>query len=154
TAHDPYSLADKLRGVSLYMSAGSGTEGSFDKPSDVPGFSTNLTGTGLEILSRLTTQNLAAKLNKLTIAAPAEFRASGTHSWPYWDFEMRSSWPQAASALGVDVSGPDCKAGGAIAPVALAAKWLGDCVTGEYPVAGGIAQDFHGGRVFWSAPAG
>jgi S-formylglutathione hydrolase FrmB len=151
TEHDPYSLADKLRGISLYMSAGSGTEGGIDKTSDV---STNLTGTGLEILSRLTTQNFAAKLEKLAIPATVEYRTSGIHSWPYWDFEMRQSWPQAASALSADVSKPECKVGGEIAPVALAAKGLGDCVTGEYPVAGGLAQDFHGGRVFWSAPTG
>ncbi|QIS17072.1 alpha/beta hydrolase-fold protein [Nocardia terpenica] len=153
-AHDPFALADKLKGVSLYVSAGSGTTGAFDKPSDIPGISTNYAGMGLEILSRLTTQNFVGKLNKLSIPVQANYRPSGTHSWPYWDFEMRQSWPQAAAALGVEATAPQCKSGGAIAAAARAATWLGDCVTGEYQVTGGTAQDFHGGRVLWSSATG
>ncbi len=149
-AHDPYSLADKLRGVSMYVSAGAGTTGAFDKPTDIPGVSTNVAGMGLEILSRLTTQNFVSKLDKLAIPVTSEFRPSGTHSWPYWDFEMRQSWPQAAAALGVAPGAPACKAAGATAGVVRAGKWLGDCVGGEYQVTGGSAQDFHGGQVFWS----
>ncbi len=153
-AHDPYALADKLKGMSLYVSAGSGTTGTFDKPSDIPGISTNYAGMGLEILARLTSQNFVDKLNKLAIPATVNFRPSGTHSWPYWDFEMRQSWAQAASSLGVDPQAPQCQTGGAIGAVAQGNSWLGGCVTPEYPVTGGTAQDFHGGRVLWSATTG
>jgi S-formylglutathione hydrolase FrmB len=143
-AHDPYSLADKLRGVSLYVSAGAGTAGAFDK-------NLNIAGTGLEILSRLTTQNFVSKLNQLAIPVTTEYRPSGTHSWPYWDFEMRQSWPQAANALGIDPNAPACKPGGSIAGVVQATKWLGACLNTPYQVTGGTAQDFHGGQVFFSA---
>ncbi|MCX4096633.1 alpha/beta hydrolase-fold protein [Nocardia sp. alder85J] len=153
-AHDPYNLADKLKGTSLYVSAGSGTTGNYDSPSDIPLVSTNYTGMGLEILSRLTSQNFIAKLGQLQIPVTVEYRESGTHSWPYWDFEMRQSWPQAAAALGVPDDRPDCGVGGDIAAVAQSTGWLGDCVTGEYPVTGGVAQDFHGGRVVWSPITG
>ncbi|MBF6363434.1 esterase [Nocardia farcinica] len=153
-AHDPYLLADKLRGVSLYISSGSGTTGPFDQASGIPGVSTNYAGTGLEILSRLTSQNFVTKLGELQIPATVNYRASGTHSWPYWDFEMRQSWPQAAAALGVEPDKPACAAGGAIGALAAANGWLGDCLTGEYAVPGGLAQDFHGGRVFYSAETG
>lgn len=153
-AHDPYSLAEKLRGVSLYTSAGSGTNGSYDSPSDLPGVSTNYAGTGLEILSRLTTENFVDKLGKLSIPVQVSYRPSGTHSWPYWDFEMRQSWPQAAAAMGVDASNAGCTVGGDIAATASTTNWLGGCVTGEYPVNGGVAQDFHGGRVLWSQATG
>ncbi|WP_083905075.1 alpha/beta hydrolase-fold protein [Nocardia transvalensis] len=154
-AHDPYALADKLKGVSLYVSAGSGTTGAYDKPSpDIPEISTNYAGMGLEVLSRLTSQNFVGKLNQLAVPVQVNYRASGTHSWPYWDFEMRQSWPQAAAALGVEAAATDCKAGGAIDGVAQANAWLGACVTPEYQVNGGTAQDFKGGRVFWSASTG
>ncbi len=154
-AHDPYALADKLKGISLYVSAGSGTTGAFDSPSpDLPAISTNYAGMGLEILSRLTTQNFVGKLNQLSVPVQVSYRASGTHTWPYWDFEMRQSWPQAAAALGVEAAAGECKTGGAIAGVAEANPWLGGCVTPEYQVAGGTAQDFRAGRVFWSAGAG
>ncbi|WP_372460102.1 alpha/beta hydrolase-fold protein [Nocardia coffeae] len=154
-AHDPAGLAEKLKGISLYVSAGAGTAGTFDTPSGLaPGVSTNVTGMGLEILSRLTTQNFVSKLNKLAIPVTTEYRPSGTHSWPYWDFEMRQSWPQAAQALGLQADAPACNSGGAIAGAAKIGTWLGPCTTGEYQVAGGSAQDFHGGQVFWSPSAG
>ncbi|MFD0362090.1 alpha/beta hydrolase-fold protein [Nocardia sp. GCM10030253] len=152
--HDPYALADKLKGISLYVSSGSGATGPFDQVASMPWMSTNVTGMGLEILSRLTSQNFVTKLGKLTIPAQVNYRPSGTHSWPYWDFEMRQSWPQAAAALGVDPGNAPCQAGGAIAAVANANGWLGDCVTAEYQVDGGVAQDFRSGRVFYSQATG
>lgn len=152
--HDPYQLAPKLKGISLYVSAGSGTTGAYDKPSDIPGISTNYAGMGLEMLSRLTSQNFVDKLNKLSIPVQANYRPSGTHSWPYWDFEMRQSWPQAAAALGVEADKPACAVNGAVAAAVQIDKWLGDCVTGEYQVTNGSAQDFKGGRMFWSQATG
>nr|WP_239476462.1 alpha/beta hydrolase-fold protein [Nocardia arizonensis] len=152
--HDPYALAEKLKGVSLYISSGSGTTGPYDQTAGIPGISTNYAGMGLEILSRLTSQNFVTKLADLAIPAQVNYRPSGTHSWPYWDFEMRQSWPQAAAALGVDPGKPPCDSAGAIAPVAAANDWLGDCLTAEYQVPGGVAQDFRHGRVFYSQASG
>lgn len=153
-AHDPYELAEKLKGLSVYVSSGSGLAGVYDIPSGIPGVSTNWQGMALEVLSRFTTQQFVAKLNKLSIPVQVNYRPSGTHSWPYWDFEMRQAWPQAASALGVEAAKPDCASAGAILPVSLAKTWLGECLTGEYALAGGVAQDFRSGRVLWSAGSG
>ncbi|MFJ9364167.1 alpha/beta hydrolase-fold protein [Nocardia sp. NPDC101769] len=152
--HDPYELADKLKGVALYVSSGNGVAGTTDPLSDIPGITTNYAGLGLEVLSRLSTQNFVAKLNKLNIPVSVNYRPSGTHTWPYWDFEMRQAWPQTATALGVDSTPVDCRAGGAIAPVAQGNSWIGDCLTAEYPVPGGVAQDFRGGKVFFSPGTG
>jgi len=149
-SHDPYLLADKLRGVSLYVSSGSGSTGPYDQPSGVPGVSTNYAGMGLEILSRLTSQAFATKLNKLGIPAQVVYRPSGTHSWPYWEFELHQLWPQLANTLGVPVDKPSCSAAGSIGDTVAANPWLGDCLTAEYPVAGGRVQDFRFGRVFAS----
>ncbi|MEE2030774.1 alpha/beta hydrolase-fold protein [Rhodococcus chondri] len=147
-AHDPYLLADKLKGVSLYVSSGSGSTGPYDQPSGVPGVSTNYAGMGLEILSRLTSQAFATKLNKLGIPAQIVYRPSGTHAWPYWEFELHQLWPQLANTLGVEVTGPDCAAAGAIGDTAAANGWLGECLTPEYAVGAGRVQDFTFGRVF------
>ncbi|GAA3160117.1 hypothetical protein GCM10020255_042720 [Rhodococcus baikonurensis] len=105
-AHDPYALAEKLKGVSLYVSSGSGTTGPYDQPSGIPGVSTNYAGMGLEILARLTSQTFATKLNQLGIPAQVNYRPSGTHSWPYWQFELHQLWPQLANAIGVEVEKP------------------------------------------------
>lgn len=147
-AHDPYLLADQLKGMSLYISSGSGTTGPYDQPSAIPGISTNYAGMGLEILSRLTSQTFTTKLQKLKIPATVNYRPSGTHSWPYWEFELHQLWPQLAGALGVEVDKPACSPSGAFAPVANGNNWIGDCLTGQYPVAGGTAQDFRFGRIF------
>ena len=153
-AHDPYTQADKLKGVSLYVSSGSGTTGPYDQPSGIPGVSTNYAGMGLEILARLTSQTFATKLNSLGIPAQINYRPSGTHSWPYWQFELHQLWPQLANALGTDVEKPACGASGAIAATAAANSWIGDCVTAEYSVAGGLAQDFRNGRIYWTSATG
>ncbi|MBL1073358.1 esterase [Nocardia sp. 2] len=153
-AHDPYALAEKLKGASIYVSSGSGLPGVYDIPDGIPGVSANWAGMALEVLSRLSSLQFVAKLNKLSIPVQINYRPSGTHSWPYWDFEMRQSWPQAAAALGVEAAKPDCAAGGEILVAALGKSWLGDCLTGEFPVPGGAVQDFRGGRVLWSATTG
>ncbi|MET9489265.1 alpha/beta hydrolase-fold protein [Nocardia sp. NPDC006630] len=153
-AHDPYELADKLKGIGLYVSSGSGTAGATDPPGDIPGLTTNYAGMGLEVLSRLSSQNFVTKLGKLNIPVQVSYRPSGTHTWPYWDFEMRQSWPNTAAALGVDNTPSGCKLGGAIAGAAQVNTWLGDCLTPEYPVTGGVTQDFRGGQVAYSPGTG
>lgn len=145
--HDPYVLADKLKGVSLYISSGSGTQGPYDQPSGIPGLSNNLAGTGLEILSRLSSQVFATKLQKLGIPAKTVYRPSGTHSWPYWQFELHELWPQLAGAIGVDANKPACEVTGVIAGVAGANQNLGDCLTGTYQVGSATVQDFRFGQV-------
>ncbi|MCP2291220.1 S-formylglutathione hydrolase FrmB [Nocardia amikacinitolerans] len=152
--HDPYVLADRLKGTSIYVSSGSGATGPFDQASGIPGVSTNYAGMGLEILSRLTSQNFVTKLAELSIPAQVNYRPSGTHSWPYWDFEMRQSWTQAAAALGVESDKPACAPAETLGAAVAANGWLGECLTREYQVAGGVAQDFHGGRVFHSPESG
>lgn len=153
--HDPYLLADKLKGVSLYVSSGNGMVGQYDTPSTIPYLATNYAGVGLEVLSRVTSQQFASKLNQLGVPAQAVYRASGTHTWPYWQFEMQQAWPQAAGALGLGVDRPACSTGGAIAPVYKAnKKALEECLTPEYDVPGGRAQDFRNGRIIWSAKTG
>lgn len=143
--HDPLKLAEKLRGISLYFSSGNGSGGT--------GAPTDLQAMALEVLARSSNQAFAIELNRLGIPANALYRPSGNHSWPYWQFENGQAWPQVQSALGVGNPKP-CAIGGAIAEAAPKAPALGACVTVEYAVPGGRAQDFRGGQVFWSADTG
>ncbi|WP_290713358.1 MULTISPECIES: alpha/beta hydrolase-fold protein [Gordonia] len=146
--HDPYLLAEQLRGTSIYLSSGNGVVGPHDKPSDIPLLATNYSGVGLELLSRVTSQQFASELNRKGIPGQAVYRPSGTHTWPYWQFEMTQAWPQAASALGLAEDRPACRTAGAIKKVYEPNKrLLGECLTPEYSVAGGRAQDFRGGRI-------
>ncbi len=143
--HDPLELAEKLRGVSLYFSSGNGSGGT--------GAPTDLQAMALEVLARSSNQAFAVELNRLGIPANALYRPSGNHSWPYWQFENGQAWPQVQSALGVADPKP-CGTGGAIGDAAPKTPSLGACVTAEYAVPGGRAQDFRSGQVFWSADTG
>lgn len=145
--HDPYVLADRLQGTSLYISSGNGVVGPHDSPSDIPLLATNYSGVGLEALSRTTSQQFASKLNAKGIPAQAVYRPSGTHTWPYWQFEMKQAWPQAASALGLAGDRVACKVGPAFKK-AKQLRSLGGCLTPQYAVPGGHAQDFRNGRIF------
>lgn len=151
---DPLLHVDKLRGKSIYISSGNGFAGPYDQVGGIPGISTNVAGMGLEILSRLTSQNFASALAREGIPANVVYRPSGTHSWPYWQFEVHQSWPQIATALGVDTTPVDCAPVGAIGAQVAGNAWIGACVTPEYPVPGGVAQDYSNGRAFWSADTG
>lgn len=152
--HDPYLLADKLQGTSLYISSGNGLIGPHDKPSDIPMLATNYSGVGLEMLSRVTSQQFAIQLNRKGIPGQAVYRPSGTHTWPYWEFEMIQAWPQAAGALGLAGDRVACRVAGPFRKVYDRNKTLlGGCLTPDYAVPGGRAQDFFGGRIF-SGPKG
>ncbi|GAB04488.1 esterase [Gordonia amarae] len=152
--HDPYVLADKLQGTSLYISSGNGVIGPHDQPSDIPLLATNYSGVGLEVLSRVTTQQFAIKLNEVGVPARSAYRPSGTHTWPYWQFEMQQAWPQAASALGLSGDKVSCGVYSKFKKVAEKnKKVLGECLTPDYAVPGGRAQDFAGGRII-SGPKG
>lgn len=107
----PYALyndalvnAEKLRGTALYVSNASGTSGVHDTAAN-PRFAaahpaiTSITvanvqiqGGAIEAATNYCTHNLAAKLASLNIPAEFNFRPSGTHSWGYWQDDLRASW--------------------------------------------------------------
>ena len=151
---DPKLHVDKQRGQSVYVSAGSGNTGPWDQPSGLPDIPTNFPGYGLELLSRMTTQTFVNKARDAGVEVSANFRPSGTHTWPYWQFEMTQAWPQYAAAVGIENVEAPCTAGGEIAKVVERQPGLGPCLTDEYAVKGGRASDFRFGRVFWSQQTG
>lgn len=151
---DPKLHTEKMRGQSVYVSAGSGNTGPWDQPSGLPDIPTNFPGYGLELLSRMTTQTFVNRARDAGVDVTANFRPSGTHTWPYWQFEMTQAWPQFATAVGIENVEQPCAAEGEIARLAERQPGLGPCLTDEYDVGGGKATDFRFGRVFWSQRTG
>lgn len=107
-AHDPYLNAEKLRGLSLYVSNGSGLPGPYENPAlarspQAPMLVEQIVWGGLiEAATNVCTHRLADRLRELQIPATFRFRADGTHSWGYWQDELYASWPQLAAAMGSD----------------------------------------------------
>lgn len=152
--NDPKRNVEALRGMSVYVSAGSGTDdyGQDGSPATGPA---NAAGVGLELISRMTSQTFVDAANRAGVEVTSSFRPSGVHAWPYWQFELTQAWPFMANSLGMSTEdrGADCAAVGAIAD-ATADGALGSCLNDEYSVAGGRVQDFSNGRAYWSAETG
>ncbi|TQC45302.1 esterase family protein [Rhodococcus sp. WS4] len=99
TAHDPSVNAEALRGKQIYISTGNGLPGPYEIGGDIA--STIAVGGPLEAAANLCTQTFQQRLTQLAIPATFTYRNFGTHSWPYWQDELRTSWPVLKSALGV-----------------------------------------------------
>lgn len=115
--NSPYSLyndalinAEKLRGTAIYVSNASGMAGSWDLLTSprIRGNSANsatsiIEGGIIEATTNMCTHNLKAKLDSYRIPATFNFRPTGTHSWGYWQDDLRYSWPVIATAMGLTV---------------------------------------------------
>lgn len=156
--NDPKLNVGDLKGTSLYVSAGSGNTGQWDKPSTSnPRFPENPAAFGLEALARMTSETFVQSARRAGVEVTTRFRDSGTHSWPYWQFEMSQAFPQMADALQLapEDRGVTCNIGGAIGERYKDFEGLGMCLSDEYPIGdGGVAQDFSGGRGYWHPATG
>ncbi len=110
-ANDPYVHADQLRGVKIFISAGSGLPGphdTLDSPFLTYGFSRSpdtlanqiLLGGLIEAGVNACTHHLQQRLDQLAIPATYDYTPTGTHSWGYWQDAFEKSWPVLASGLG------------------------------------------------------
>ena len=89
--HDPTSLANNLRGMSLSMYFGNGETGPLD-PSPEPA------GSGIETLVHGDNVDFHNRLEELGIPSLYDDYGPGTHSWPYWARDLR--WSIGAIANG------------------------------------------------------
>lgn len=106
-ANDPVVNAEKLRGIDLYISNGTGLPGPHETLAGPmvngdPGVLANqvIVGGVIEAGTNQCTQRLADRLNTLGIPATYDFRPTGTHSWGYWQDDLHNSWPMIADAIG------------------------------------------------------
>ncbi len=90
-AHNPYDLANRLRGIPLYVSCGDGYPGRFDEPGapfDVQ-----------EAFLCVESHAFAARAAELGLALTTDFYGGGTHTWPYWQESLHRSFPLLMRAL-------------------------------------------------------
>ncbi len=90
-AHDPYTLAGRLRHIPVFLSCGNGQPGPLDKA-----------GTGVsafEVLFSAENAALAPRLRAAGVRLTTDFYGPGTHSWPYWQRELHRSLPMLLHAL-------------------------------------------------------
>ncbi|HIW95853.1 MAG TPA: hypothetical protein H9867_05135 [Candidatus Corynebacterium gallistercoris] len=158
--HDPKLGVENLKGMGVYVSAGNGNTGRFDQNGAIPGIPTNMAGFGLEVMSRLTTETFVRYAKRAGVDVITQFRPSGTHSWPYWQFEMTQAWPHIANSLGLAEGdrGATCNIGGDIKKKYDATDMsgqVGPCTSEEYDGKnGGKVQDYRNGRAYWKPGIG
>ncbi|WP_246461724.1 alpha/beta hydrolase [Nocardia transvalensis] len=107
-ANDPLVNADRLRGTAVYLSAGSGVPAApHDTPGDrrvregrIPLPVQVVFGGPIEAAIHYCTVNLTNRLHELNIPVTFDDRPVGTHSWGYWEDDLRMSWPFLAQSLG------------------------------------------------------
>ncbi|GGC73269.1 esterase [Hoyosella rhizosphaerae] len=106
-ANDPVINAEKLRGTAIFVSNGSGLPGHYENLDDprVGGNPVTLAnqivvGGAIEAATIPCTANLQARLTQLNIPAQFNWRPTGTHSWGYWEDDLKDSWPLIANAIG------------------------------------------------------
>lgn len=160
--HDPKLLAAGMRGMGVYVSAGNGSTGNYDKPGPVPTVPADIRSATMEAMARLTSQSFvnAAKFSGVDVST--RWRPSGTHTWPYWQYEMHESWPMAAKYLGLadDDSSVVCESTGKFAEAVERYRTnqnnydLGDCISDVYEIRDadgkvtGTAQDYRNGVLY------
>nr|WP_249361940.1 alpha/beta hydrolase family protein [Gordonia araii] len=104
-AHDPYVNAPRLAGKAVYISAGSGMPGRYNKVAADP-LDTTVKGAFLEFGSAVCTGRMTARLKQLGIPFHGSVKASGTHRWEYWRDELIHAWPILMKAVGARIDGP------------------------------------------------
>ncbi|MEV6279490.1 alpha/beta hydrolase family protein [Nocardia sp. NPDC051832] len=103
-AHDPYLQAERLRGTAIYVATGTGLPGPNENLERNRGDVLHLLyqfmfGAPMEVIANLCTRQLRDLLHTKGIPATFDLRPTGTHSWPYWQDDLHSSWPMFAAAL-------------------------------------------------------
>jgi diacylglycerol O-acyltransferase / trehalose O-mycolyltransferase / mycolyltransferase Ag85 len=87
-AHNPFDLAERLRGIPVYLSAGNGQPGPLDPPGAQP-----------DDLERLLGEQSVALAERLPGRVYTDFYGPGRHAWPYWERALHRSLPMLVGAL-------------------------------------------------------
>ncbi|MCP2341940.1 alpha/beta hydrolase [Actinomadura rupiterrae] len=95
-AHDPASLARRLRGTTLFVSAGNGSKGPLDKPGKAPWDIGYLSET--QVLR--SSGDFVSSARKSGVPVQTDFYGAGSHSWPYWQREMHKTWAEMMASIG------------------------------------------------------
>ncbi|WP_406235874.1 alpha/beta hydrolase [Nocardia sp. NBC_01009] len=98
--HDPALLAERLRGKTIYLSAGTGIPGPYEAEIK-PQLAENIfLGGPVEVGVNVCTVSFEQRLRRMGIPAHVDYRPTGTHSWSYWQDTLHASWPTIGQAIG------------------------------------------------------
>ncbi|MBR7191169.1 alpha/beta hydrolase family protein [Gordonia sp. SCSIO 19800] len=99
-ANDPYLNAHKLGNTKVYMTTGTGRPGAHDRLDDelINGNAIRLgdqavIGGVVEAAVDTCTRQMAQRLRELGVPTTTILRPTGTHSWGYWQDDVRRTWP-------------------------------------------------------------
>ncbi|MDO4909534.1 MAG: alpha/beta hydrolase family protein [Corynebacterium sp.] len=104
--NDIFANIEKLRGQTIYVANGSMTFGPYDLVGSpflwegVTSIDSVVNGGIIEGVSNICAHNFQAKLKQANIPATFDFTAVGTHSWGYWQDDLRRSWNTIGPAIG------------------------------------------------------
>lgn len=96
--HNPLDLAANLRGLTLSIRTGDGNRGPFDQPGPPD---------GIETVVSINSKSLHDRLDRLGIAHVYDAYGAGTHSWPYWQQDLKRELPRIMAALKAKPRAPD-----------------------------------------------
>jgi S-formylglutathione hydrolase FrmB len=91
-AHDPFFLAERLKGMPVFLASGDGAPGPLDAPGEP--------ADPVETMLNQTNLALADRLRAAGAAVTTDFYGPGTHSPRYWERELHRSLPMLLCALG------------------------------------------------------
>ncbi|SDU63644.1 alpha/beta hydrolase [Gordonia westfalica] len=104
--NDPYVNAAKLRGTKVYMTSGTGLPGWYDRLEAplVAGDPFTLAnqvvvGGVIEAAVNECTKQMAQRMRALKVPHKVLLRPDGTHSWSYWERDLKTTWPMIAKDL-------------------------------------------------------
>jgi S-formylglutathione hydrolase FrmB len=97
--HDPSRNAEALRGKDVYVSVGTGLPGPYELGPGGGGLQEAAQGGPLEAAALYCTTLFDTRLRSLDIRATFVYRPYGIHQWPYWQDDLRESWPTLERAL-------------------------------------------------------
>lgn len=112
-ANDPVAQAHKFvaqrdNGTlpAMFISTGNGLPGPHESlenwrlRNSIPALANQaIVGGIIEAATQYCTANLARRFGELQIPAQFDFAPNGTHSWGYWEDDLKQSWPMMAQAM-------------------------------------------------------
>ncbi|GAB2823167.1 hypothetical protein GCM10022221_21550 [Actinocorallia aurea] len=95
--HNPYDLAEKLRGTKIFFSSGLDGEAGPGDPQDLDPWDIGLIA---EEWTGYSDKYFRTKLKDLKIPFTAHLYAKGRHNWPAWRREAAFVWPKIMKTIG------------------------------------------------------
>lgn len=96
---DPMVFAPQLRGLPMFISAGTGLPDNTDYVGSPVGVFNTGNAMALEFIAMISTHMFQARLESLGIPATYDFPITGTHKWFNWQMELAKARPGILAAL-------------------------------------------------------